>query len=114
MQGFFKGGAGQKLALKKYEPLVRLLQNQLMAFGIQATEHCKGQEKVSVIIKSPEASQQTLSVLQVKDINALEANMQKLSDTQLRDKTAEFKKRLKNREQLDDLLVEAFAVHCRL
>lgn len=23
VQGFFKGGAGQKLALKKYEPLVR-------------------------------------------------------------------------------------------
>lgn len=36
--------------------------------------------------------------------------MQKLSDTQLRDKTAEFKKRLKNGESLDDLLVEVFAV----
>lgn len=39
--------------------------------------------------------------------------MQKLSDTQLRDKTAEFKKRLKNGEKLDDLLVEAFAARHR-
>ena len=51
-----------------------------------------------------------LSISQVQKINALEPDMQKLSDTQLRDKTAEFKKRLKKGESLDDLLVEAFAV----
>ena len=36
--------------------------------------------------------------------------MEKLSDVQLRDKTAEFKERLRKGESLDDLLVEAFAV----
>jgi preprotein translocase subunit SecA len=46
----------------------------------------------------------------VAAINALEPEMQKLSDEQLRHKTAEFKERLKNGETLDDLLVEAFAV----
>ncbi|MBQ5991307.1 MAG: preprotein translocase subunit SecA [Clostridia bacterium] len=46
----------------------------------------------------------------VAAINALEPEMQKLSDEQLRHKTAEFKERLQNGETLDDLLVEAFAV----
>ena len=46
----------------------------------------------------------------VAAINALEPEMQKLSDEQLRHKTVEFKERLKNGETLDDLLVEAFAV----
>ncbi len=46
----------------------------------------------------------------VAAINALEPDMQKLSDEQLRHKTVEFRERLKNGETLDDLLVEAFAV----
>ncbi len=46
----------------------------------------------------------------VAAINALEPEMKKLSDEQLRHKTVEFKERLKNGETLDDLLVEAFAV----
>ena len=46
----------------------------------------------------------------VQAINALEPQMQALSDEQLRHKTVEFKERLKNGETLDDLLVEAFAV----
>ena len=46
----------------------------------------------------------------VAAINALEPEMQKLSDEQLRHKTVEFKERLKKGETLDDLLVEAFAV----
>jgi preprotein translocase subunit SecA len=46
----------------------------------------------------------------VAAINALEPEMQKLSDEQLRHKTIEFRERLKNGETLDDLLVEAFAV----
>ena len=46
----------------------------------------------------------------VAAINALEPEMQKLSDEQLRHKTVEFRERLKNGETLDDLLVEAFAV----
>lgn len=43
-------------------------------------------------------------------IVALEPEMEKLSDEQLRDKTIEFRNRLKNGETLDDLLVEAYAV----
>jgi preprotein translocase subunit SecA len=41
---------------------------------------------------------------------SLEGDMEKLSDSELKNKTAEFKERLKNGETLDDLLPEAFAV----
>ncbi len=43
-------------------------------------------------------------------INTFEPAMQKLSDDALREKTAEFKRRLADGETLDDLLTEAFAV----
>jgi preprotein translocase subunit SecA len=46
----------------------------------------------------------------VKRINALELEFQKLSDDQVRAKTAEFKVRLAKGEKLDSLLPEAFAV----
>lgn len=46
----------------------------------------------------------------VKKVNALEPDMEKLSDEELRAKTEEFKNRLKNGETLDDILPEAFAV----
>lgn len=46
----------------------------------------------------------------VDDINKLEPEMEKLSDTELRAKTEEFKKRLANGETLNDILVEAYAV----
>src|SRR3954454_25337565 len=46
----------------------------------------------------------------VPDINALEPEIQALSDDALRAKTGEFRQRLDNGEELDDLLVEAFAV----
>ncbi|PHR59716.1 MAG: preprotein translocase subunit SecA [Robiginitomaculum sp.] len=42
-------------------------------------------------------------------INSLEAEFEKLSDSQIQDKTAEFRKRFKDGETLDDLLPEAFA-----
>ena len=45
----------------------------------------------------------------VDGIEALDESMQKLSDEELRAKTAEFKERLANGETLDDILVEAFA-----
>jgi preprotein translocase subunit SecA len=48
----------------------------------------------------------------VEAINALEPEMQKLTDEQLRNKTEEFRQRLRQGETLDDLLTEAFAV-CR-
>lgn len=46
----------------------------------------------------------------VKKINALEPQVQKLSDDALRQKTQEFRDRLNDGETLDDLLPEAFAV----
>ena len=46
----------------------------------------------------------------VDEINQLEAEMEKLSDEQLKAKTEEFKKRLENSEKEDDMLPEAFAV----
>lgn len=46
----------------------------------------------------------------VDKINALEDSMMSLSDTKLSGKTAEFKWRLTQGEELDDLLPEAFAV----
>jgi len=42
-------------------------------------------------------------------VNALEGDYEKLSDEQLRDKTAEFKIRIEKGEPLDDLMPEAFA-----
>src|SRR6202171_1430502 len=45
----------------------------------------------------------------VAKINALEPELAKLSDEQLRAKTIEFRERLAKGETLDDLLVEAFA-----
>jgi preprotein translocase subunit SecA len=48
----------------------------------------------------------------VEAVNALEAEIKKLSDAQLVAKTAEFKEKLDNGATLDDILVPAFAV-CR-
>ena len=46
----------------------------------------------------------------VPDINALEHDTEALSDDALRAKTTEFRSRLDNGEEPDDLLIEAFAV----
>ena len=43
-------------------------------------------------------------------IDALDEEMQKLSDSDIKKKTEEFKERIKNGETVDDLVVEAFAV----
>jgi preprotein translocase subunit SecA len=48
----------------------------------------------------------------VRAINALEPQMEQLSDAELQAKTPEFKQRLAGGASLDDILVEAFAV-CR-
>ncbi len=45
----------------------------------------------------------------VDKINSLETEYQKLTDNQLKEKTAEFKDRLAKEETLDDILPEAFA-----
>ena len=46
----------------------------------------------------------------IPDINALGDEMHRLSDDELRGKTAEFRNRLANGATLDDILTEAFAV----
>ncbi|MFV0309108.1 MAG: preprotein translocase subunit SecA, partial [Desertimonas sp.] len=46
----------------------------------------------------------------VPDVNALEPEMQRLTDEQLQAKTPEFRERLANGADLDDLAIEAFAV----
>ena len=48
----------------------------------------------------------------IKKINKLEEPISKLSDDELKEKTNEFKNRLNNKETVDDILPEAFAV-CR-
>jgi preprotein translocase subunit SecA len=57
------------------------------------------------------AEKQTNKFLPIVDaINGFETEMEKLSDVELKAKTDEFKKRLKNGEKEDDMLPEAFAV----
>ena len=46
----------------------------------------------------------------VEKIEGLEDSMKQLSDEELRNKTEEFKERIKNGETLDGILPEAFAV----
>ena len=48
----------------------------------------------------------------VDQVEALDEQMQALSDEELQAKTPEFRERLQNGETLDDILPEAFAV-CR-
>src|SRR5579864_1286301 len=48
----------------------------------------------------------------VREINAFEPAMERLTDVELQGKTGEFKERIAKGEKLDDLLPEAFAV-CR-
>ncbi|WP_100010428.1 preprotein translocase subunit SecA [Lentibacillus sediminis] len=59
-----------------------------------------------------DGTQKQLKRLQktVDQIEAFEPEVEKLSDTQLQQKTEEFKERYAGGETLDDLLVEAFAV----
>ncbi len=61
--------------------------------------------------KLVDSNERVLKQLQpiVDAINSLEPEFEKLSDDQLKAKTSEFKQRLQSGEDLDDLLVEAFA-----
>jgi len=49
---------------------------------------------------------------QIDAINALEPKYQEMTDAELKDQTAKFRRRLASGETIDDLLIEAFAV-CR-
>ncbi|MCH3914643.1 MAG: preprotein translocase subunit SecA [Acidaminococcaceae bacterium] len=62
------------------------------------------------IFGDPNAKELKADQVIVDKINALEPEMEKLSDARLCCKTDEFKQRLAKGETLDDLLVEAFAV----
>jgi preprotein translocase subunit SecA len=64
---------------------------------------------LSKIFGSAEKQANRLKPL-VEKINNLESILEKLSDSEIRAKTDEFKERLKNNEALDDILPEAFAV----
>lgn len=46
----------------------------------------------------------------VAKINEIEESLQQLSESEIKNKTNEFKERLKNGETLDDIMLEAFAV----
>lgn len=46
----------------------------------------------------------------IAKVNEIEESLQKLSETELKNKTGEFKERLKNGETLEDIMLETFAV----
>src|SRR5256712_1576413 len=62
------------------------------------------------VLGDPNAREVKRHLERVADISELEPRSEKLTDDELRAKTAELRERLENGEALDDLLVEAFAV----
>ena len=62
------------------------------------------------ILRAGEGRRNKLLEKQVAEITALEPEIGALTDEQLRAKTTEFRERLADGEELDDLLYEAFAV----
>src|SRR5438067_9620899 len=62
------------------------------------------------VLRAGEGKKQRALQSLVPDISALEPEMHALSDDALRHKTVEFRERLERGEDLDDLLIEAFAV----
>jgi preprotein translocase subunit SecA len=64
---------------------------------------------LSKIFGDPNAREIAKIRLTVEKINWLEPNFEKMSDAELKGKTAEFKDRLTAGASLDDILPEAFA-----
>ena len=62
------------------------------------------------VLRSGEGKKVRALASLVPDINALEPEIERLSDDALEAKTPEFRQRLERGEDLDDLLIEAFAV----
>ena len=62
------------------------------------------------IFGDPQSSKLKDLYKQVEVVNKQTTAIEKLSDRQLQDKTAEFKKRIEDGESLDDILPEAFSV----
>ena len=65
---------------------------------------------LSRVLRSGEGKKLKAIESLVPDINSLEPEIEKLSDHALQSKTDEFKQRLERGEDINDLLVEAFAV----
>jgi preprotein translocase subunit SecA len=65
---------------------------------------------ISKILRFGEGKKLKLLSAVSEAVNELESEIESLSDSQLRSKTAEFRQRLDNGEELDDLMPEAFAV----
>ena len=65
---------------------------------------------LSRVLRSGEGKKLKAIESLVPDINSFEPEMEKLSDQALQAKTNEFRQRLERGEDLNDLLVEAFAV----
>jgi len=67
---------------------------------------------MSIISKLFGSNERELAKLRplVEKINSWEKEISALSDEKLKNKTNEFKARLKNKESLDDILSEAYAV----
>src|SRR5258706_4852684 len=62
------------------------------------------------VLRSGEGKKVRALASLVPDVNALEPETERLTDDQLAAKTPEFRQRLDRGEDLDDLLIEAFAV----
>src|SRR5438132_6179758 len=62
------------------------------------------------VLRAGEGKKQRALQSLVPDINALEPETQALSDDALRHRTVEFRERLANGEDLNDMMIEAFAV----
>ncbi len=62
------------------------------------------------VLRSGEGKKVRALASLVPDINAMEPEISALSDDALKAKTPEFRQRIANGEEMDDLLVEAFAV----
>src|SRR5437868_6774790 len=62
------------------------------------------------VLGDPNAREVKRNLEWVADVNQLEPLMEKLSDDELKARTAEFRQRLEQGEGLEDVLVEAFAV----
>ena len=65
---------------------------------------------LSRVLRSGEGKKLKAIEALVPDINSLEPEMEKLSDRTLQAKTGEFKQRLEQGEDINDLLVENFPV----
>jgi preprotein translocase subunit SecA len=62
------------------------------------------------VLGDPNAREVKRHLERVADVNELEPLLEKLTDEELKAKTAEFRQRLEQGEALEDVLVEAFAV----